>query len=116
MDGHLSDILRLLKNGKKSDSFAAHLKHPFNTTTSLTDVSKYMTFKVLNQLNTIGAMKTFTKPNRNVCIQERLTILKNICAKRVTVMKKNLEIYGAYRHKTTFRRFCLNTDEPVFNG
>ena len=99
MDGHLSDILRLLKNGKKSDSFAAHLKQPFNTTTSITDLHKYMTFKVVKQLNTIGTMKTFTKPNCNVCIQERLTILKKIRDKRVTVMNKKLEIYGACWHK-----------------
>ena len=34
MDGHLSDILRLLKSGEKSGSFAVHLKHHFNTNTS----------------------------------------------------------------------------------
>ena len=63
MDGHFSDLLRLLKNGQKSDSFAAHFKHQFNTTTSRTYLRKYMTFKVVKQLNPIGAMKTFTKPN-----------------------------------------------------
>ena len=31
-------------------------------------------------------------------------------------MNKNSEIYGACRHKTTFRQFCLSTDDPVFNG
>ena len=75
-----------------------------------------MTFKVLKQLNPIGAMKTFTKPNCNLCMQERLKILKMICDKRVTVMKKNLEIYGACRHKTCFRRFFLINDDPVFKG
>ena len=61
-------------------------------------------------------MKTFTKTNCNLCIQERLTILKNLRDKRVTVMNKNSEIYGAFRHKTTFRRFFLSTSDPVFNG
>ena len=28
-------------------------------------------------------------------------------------MNKNSEIYGAYRHKTTFHRFFLSTDDPV---
>ena len=37
MDGHFSDLLCLLKNGQKSDSFAAHFKQHFNTTTSCTD-------------------------------------------------------------------------------
>ena len=58
----------------------------------------------------------FTKPNCNLCMQERLTILKKLRDKRVTVMNKNLDIYGACRHKTTFRQFFLSTDDPVFNG
>ena len=78
MDGHFSDLLRLFKNGQKSDSFAAHFAQHFNTTTPRTDLRKYMTFKVLKQLNPIGEMKTFTKPNCNLCMEERLTILKNL--------------------------------------
>ena len=75
-----------------------------------------MTFKVLKQLDLIGAMKTFTKPNCNLCMQERLKNLKMIRDKRVTVMNKNLEIYGACRHKASFHRFFISTDDPVFTG
>ena len=75
-----------------------------------------MTFKVVEQLSMIGAMKTFTKPNCNLCMEERLTILKKLRDKCVTIMNKNSEIYGAYRHKTCFHRFCLSTDDPVLNG
>ena len=78
MDGHLSDLLRILKNGQKSDSFAAHFEKYFNTNTSRTDIRKYMTFKVVNKLKPIGTMKTFTKPNCNLCMEERLTTLKNM--------------------------------------
>ena len=46
-----------------------------------------MTFKAVKQLNMIGAMKSSTKLNCNVCMEERLTILKNLCDKRVTLMK-----------------------------
>ena len=88
MDSHLSDLLRLLKNGKKSDSFAAHFEQHFITTTSWTDLCKYMTFKVVKQLNTIGAMNKITESNCNLCIEERLTILKNPRDKRVTIMNK----------------------------
>ena len=102
MDGNFSDLLFLLKNVQKSDSFAAHFEQHFNTTMSRTYLRKYMTFKVVNQLNPIGAMKTFTKPNCNLCMEERLTILKKIRDKRVTIMNKNSKIYGAFRHKTTF--------------
>ena len=61
-----------------------------------------MTFKVVKQLNPIGAMKKFTKPNCNLCMDERLIILENIRDKRVTIMNKNSDIYGACQHKTTF--------------
>ena len=68
MDGHLSDIQRLLNSRKKSDSFAAHFVQHFNNTMSRTDIGKCMPFKVIKQLNPIGAMKTFTKPNCNLCM------------------------------------------------
>ena len=116
MDGHFSDLLRLLKNGQKSDSFSAHFEQHFNTTTSRTDLRKYMTFKVVRQLNPIVAMKTFTKPNCNLCMEEHLTILKKLCDKHVTIMDKKLGIYGACRHKTCFHRFFLSTNDPVLNG
>ena len=99
MDGHFSNILRLLKNRQKSDLFAAHCEQHFESTTSRTDIRKYMTFKVVNQLNPIGAMKTFMKPNCNLCMEERLTILKKLREKRVTTMNNNSEIFGACQHK-----------------
>ena len=95
MDGHFSDLLRLLKNGQKSDSFAAHFEQHFNTTTPRIDLRKYMMSKVVKQLSPIIAMKKFTKPNCNLCMEERLTILKKLLDKRVTIMNKNSEIYGA---------------------
>ena len=60
MDGHLYDLLRLLKNVKQSDSFAAHFGQQFNSTTSRTDLRKYMTFKVVKQINTNGEIKLQT--------------------------------------------------------
>ena len=75
IDNHFSDLLLLLKNGKKSDSSAAQSEQHFNATTSHTDLRKYMTFKVVKHLNPIGALKTFTKPNCNLYMEERLTIL-----------------------------------------
>ena len=89
MDDHFSDLQRLLKNGKKSDSFDSHFVHPFNTTTSRTDIHKYTTSKLVKQINPIGAMEKFTKPNCNLCMQERLTILKKLREERVAVMNKN---------------------------
>ena len=115
MDGHFSDILRLLKNGQKSDSCAAHFKQKFIATTSHIDLRKNKTFQVVKHLNPIGAMKTFTKPSYNLCMEECLTILKILREKHFIIMNKNLEIYRSCRHKTTFYQFFLSTDDPVFN-
>ena len=64
--------LTYYQNGQKSDSFAAHLKQNFN------NLHKYMTLKVLTQLNPIRDIKTFTKTNWGLCMEERLTIRKRM--------------------------------------
>ena len=109
-------IFILVKNEQKSDSFAVHFVQHFNNFMSHTELRKCMTFKVITQLNPIGVMKTFTKPNCNLCMQEHLTNLKMLRDKHATVMNKNSDIHGACRHKTCFHQFCLSTDDPVFNG
>ena len=116
MYGHFSYLQCLIKNGQNSDSFAAHFVQHFNNITSRTELHKCMTFKIIRQINPIGGMKIFTKLNFNLCMQERLTILKKLYEKRDIVMNKNLGIYGACRHKTTFHQFFLSTDDTVFNG
>ena len=75
-DGHFYDLQRQLKNEQKLDSFAAYLVQHFNNTTLRMYLRKFVTFTSIKEINLIGAMKTFTKPNRNLCIQERLMILK----------------------------------------
>ena len=116
MGGYFSDLQHLLKNRKKSNSFDAHFEQHFNTTTSCTDLRKYMAFNVVKNIKPIGAMKKFTKPNCNLCMEERLMTLKNLRDKCVTVRNKNSEIYGAFRKKTTSHQFLLITDDPVYNG
>ena len=113
MDCHLSDILWILKNGQILDSFASHFEQNFDATTSHTDLLKYMTLKLVNHLNLIGTMKTFMKPNWNLCMEERLRILKKIRNKCVMFTNKKLEIYVDFWHKTTFYQFFLTTDEHV---
>ena len=115
MEGHFSDDQFLLKNGQKSDSFVAHFEQHFKYTTSRMDLHKCMMFKLVKQLSPIGPMKSFTKPNFNLCMEEILTILKNLCDKHVTLIKKSSDIYGTFRHKTTFHPFFLGTDNPI-NG
>ena len=102
----ISPISNVYSITKKSDSFAAQFEQHFRITMSHTDIRKYMTFKLVNQLNPIGAMNTFTKTNCNLCMEERLTILKKICDKRVTVINKNSEIYGPTGTKRLFIDFA----------
>ena len=47
MGSQFFDLLRLLKYGKKLDSFAAHFEQHFNYTTSRVELRKYMKFKVV---------------------------------------------------------------------
>ena len=54
MYGHFSDLQRLLKNGQKLYSFAAHFVQNFNNITSRTDLHECITFKVVKQLNMIA--------------------------------------------------------------
>ena len=74
-----------------------------------------MKFKVVKQLKPIGAIQSFTKHNFYICVEEHLTILNKLRDKRITLMNKNLEIYGACCKKMTFHNFFLSTDYPV-NG
>ena len=64
------------KNGQKPDFFVDNFKQHFKYITSHTDLRKCMTFKVAKQINAIGAMKSFTKPDCNICMEERLNTQK----------------------------------------
>ena len=92
MGGHFYNLLCLIKNRKKPDSFSAHFEQYFDATMTRTDIRNNTTFKVVEQINPIGATKRFTKPKCKLCMEERLTILKNICDKRVMVINNNQEI------------------------
>ena len=57
MDGNLYNVQRLPKNGQKSDSFAAHSKQNFQSTTSHTNLCKCMALKSVNQIKLIIEIK-----------------------------------------------------------
>ena len=69
--------------------------------------------KNIDIVNTIGEMKSFTKNNFNLCTDEFLTILKNICDRKVILTDINLEVYVACWYKTTFRQFFLSTNDLI---
>ena len=69
-------------------------------------INLIMYYPRLNLFN--SSMQNFTKPNWNLCMEERLTIRKKLHDKHVMVMKNNSEIYGACWQKTSFHLFCLS--------
>ena len=96
MDGHFSDVQKLLKNRSKIYiRLWPTIKNLFKATTSQPDLRMHTTFKVVKQLNHIGSMKTFTEPSFNMRIEERLTILKNVCDECVTFMNKKQRYTGS---------------------
>ena len=48
-------------------------------------------------------------------MKERLTVLKTLCDKCVTLMKNDYEIYGDFQHKNNFPSIFISTDNPI-NG
>ena len=56
MDSNFSDLLYLLKNGQESDSFSDHFEQHFLSNTPRPYLRKYMAFKLVKQLNLIGAI------------------------------------------------------------
>ena len=63
MDGRLSYVQRILKNGQKSDLVYAHYKQLFKSAILCTYYRMYIMSKVVKQINPILEMKLFTKPN-----------------------------------------------------
>ena len=50
--------------------FAAHFKQHFKSTTARMDLRGCMPLKLERQINQIVEMKTFTKPNCDLCMYE----------------------------------------------
>ena len=78
----ISLISKFCYNWHKSDSFSAHYGQHFKSTMSLTDLHKYMAFKLFIQINPIGSMRSFMKPYCNLCMEELLSIIKKLYDKK----------------------------------
>ena len=61
---------------------------------SLMDLRKFIMFNIVNHIYPFGEMEYYIKLNYNLCMEERLTILKNICEKNITLMNKIVDIRG----------------------
>ena len=105
-----------VNRGIISDSFARHFASHFNKEKgnkrdqiNSGDIRKISKISILWQGNPISSMKTFGKLNCNLCMMERMEILK---AKKLDelngenkLINSSKELYGACRHKTKFHRY-----------
>ena len=113
MTQHFGDVRRLISEGKKSDTFAAHFAQHFDDAPSPAELREIMDFSIVAEVNPIGAVKTFGKMCCSLCMEERLTIVKASKKKGVELVNRCSEIYGACRHRTRFHRFIpACTDDP----
>ena len=106
MDVHFIAFQRLLKNRQKWDSFSAHYEKYFESTASHMDLHNCVEFNVLNNLNSIGEMKSFMKFNCYLCIDDCLTIQKKISDERISLMNKKNGDIGPARTKALSVNFA----------
>ena len=110
---HIQDTCRLVNKGEASDTFADHFaKHCSSTIKGNLrpkHVREMLSLKILWEGNPIHCMKSFNTHGCNLCMKERLEILK---AKRLDklngeniLIKESKDFYGACRHKTKFHRY-----------
>ena len=105
MDGHVFNVQIILNNRQKSESFTANYDQQFKSNMSINYLHNCIIFKLVKQINSIGDMNSFTKPNFMLCMEEWLNMLKNIRDQNITLMNNNSEIYWACQNKNNFYQF-----------
>ena len=94
LNGHLSKVQGIIKKRKKLDSFVAHYKQHNKPTASWTYLLKFMTLNVVKQIKLVRSILSLTKNNYNLCMEEILTTLKNICGKKSQLWIKIGIVWG----------------------
>ena len=94
IDRHFLDFQWMIRNGQKSDSFAAHYEQQFKYTMLCNDQRNHMMSRVVHQINPFGSTIWFTKPDCHLCMEERLTIKNNTWQKCHTYQQMIRDISG----------------------
>ena len=121
MVDHLTDVGRLFRTGKKSDTFAKFFVkfHQAVGILRLTPAIQRERLKVeiLWQGNPISSVKTFATRHCTLCSREKLEILKHFRATPHLLINSKHEILGACRHKPAFHSYTKNTipsaEDPI---
>ena len=119
MSGHFNDVQRLCSKGIRSDSYARHFATHFKKDSKPKpyQLREMQTFEILWQGNPISISKTFGTRGCQLCIREKIAIIKTGRDHPEKLINSCSEIYGACRHKPKFHRYreegkTTSTDDP----
>ena len=104
---HLSDVKRLVLQGKKSDSFANHFASlcKSDPKPSLKTLREKMEFSIQWQGKPIAVQKSFGTKSCYLCMKVKTQILKGMYSNKHSLINNNSEIYSSCGHKRRFQRF-----------
>ena len=111
MNQHFSETARLVNDGVKSDSFVNHFASHFSGNdkdVTRQTIRKMVKMDIIWQGDAISCMKSFGHLSCQLCMAERLAILKKAKEEPDKLINSRLEIYGSCRHKTRFHRYTMN--------
>ena len=114
---HHGEVIKLVCNKIKSDSYAKHFGHQlqnFKSTIKPALVRNSYTSKILWQGTSISTVNSFGSPHCQLCNQERLAILKRSKKDPTNLINSCNEIFGACRHVSKFHKYVIadpSTDE-----
>ena len=120
---HIYDVVCLYNDNTKSDSFASHfnehLKRQNLPTIKSKDVRPLLDVSIIKKTDPIIVSKKFGRDECQLCMNERIEITSRWLKSGVSkLINKNIEIYGACRHKACFHVFeqvknLPGTDEGI---
>jgi len=101
MQEHMNDMVKQKNKGQASDSFAKHFaRHLHKVEISAKDVRPLLKVTTIKRLDPIAASSGFGTDRCQLCMEERIEIASIWLEKGPSrLINKNVEIYGACRHK-----------------
>ena len=107
MGQHFLNTKRLVQTGKALDLFASHYTTHFKLGSKIKrmNVRRICRTRILWHGNPISCCKSFGKSCCQLCMRERMEILRRHNKEPDKIINSCGEIYGACRHKPKFHRY-----------
>ena len=112
MTQHFNKTKDAVNKGLSADSFAKHFANQDTREgegATVKQVRDCTTVEILWKGNAISCSKSFSKLNCNLCMKERLEILKAMKQQPKKLINSCNELYGACRHRPVFHRYTNYT-------